>query len=68
MLIIVSDSSIRIFLLFINFPVWLFVFSRRHRVLLFGISAQITGQTDPSLWGKTLPQFENGRADTAYGS
>jgi hypothetical protein len=39
MLIIVSDSNIRIFLLFINFSVLLFVFSRRHRVLPFSLSA-----------------------------
>jgi hypothetical protein len=32
----------------------------------FGL--QITGRADPLLWGKTLPQFENGREGTAYGT
>jgi hypothetical protein len=39
MLIIVSDSSVRTFLLFINVFAWLFVFGRRQRVLVFSLSA-----------------------------
>jgi hypothetical protein len=39
MLIIVRDSSIRTFLLFIIFSILLFVFSRRQQVLAFGLSA-----------------------------
>jgi hypothetical protein len=38
MLIIVSNSSIRTFLLFIIFSILLFVFSRRQQVLAFGLS------------------------------
>jgi hypothetical protein len=38
-LIIVRDSSIRIFLLFIFFPILLFVFGRRQHVLAFSIYA-----------------------------
>ena len=39
MLIIIRDSSIRTFLLFIIFSIFLlFVFSRRQQVLAFGLS------------------------------
>jgi hypothetical protein len=50
------------------FHIRVFVFSRRQWVLPFSLSAQTTGRADPLLWGKTLPQFENGREDTAYGT
>jgi hypothetical protein len=59
MLIIVSDSSVRTFLLFINIFVLLFVIwwpPMGSVIQPFG--SQITGRADPLLWGVTLPQFE----------
>jgi hypothetical protein len=55
MLIIVRDSSVRTFLLFINFSALLYVFSHRQRILAFSISTQITGRADHLPWGITLP-------------
>jgi hypothetical protein len=54
MLMTVRDSSIRTFLLFINYTVWLFVFSGHQWVPAFSISTQITGRADHLLWGVTL--------------
>src|ERR1035437_9032352 len=54
-LIIIRDSSVHTFLLFINFSALLFVFSCRQRVLAFSISAQIPGRADHLPWGITLP-------------
>jgi hypothetical protein len=54
-LIIIRDSSVHTFLLFINFSALLFVFSCRQRVLAFSISVQITGRADHLPWGITLP-------------
>jgi hypothetical protein len=54
MLMTARDSSARIFLLFIDFSVWLFVSGRRQRFLAFSISDQFMGRIGHLPWGVTL--------------
>jgi len=58
MLMIIRDSSIRAFLLFINCSALCVAFGRRQRVLASSNSIQTKGRADHSPWGKTLPCLE----------
>jgi hypothetical protein len=57
-LIIVSNSSVRTFLLFIKFWFLVCVWSPPARCAIQPFGSQTTGRAGPLLWGKTLPQFE----------
>ena len=58
MLMIIRDSSIRAFVLFINCSALCVAFGRRQRVLASSNPIQIKGRSDHSPWGKSLPCLE----------